>query len=109
MGIAYKVLGQSNPAANTLTTIYTVPNVTSTVISTIAICNQSATAATFSIAVQPRGGAIAANSYVNYNTPLPGNDTITLTIGMTMGNTDVLSANVSTGTVSINVFGSELS
>jgi hypothetical protein len=109
MALAYKVLGQNNPLANTLTTIYTVPAATSTVISSISICNQSNTATTFSIAVQPRGGAIAANSYVNFNTPLPGNDTITLTIGMTLGNTDVLSANVSTGTVSINVFGSELS
>ena len=57
----------------------------------------------------PAGAAIAANSYVNYNTPLPGNDTITLTIGMTLGNTDVLSANVFGNLVSINVFGSEIS
>ena len=88
---------------------YTVPAATSTIVSTIAICNQNANATAFSIAVQPKGAAIAANSYINYNTPLPGNDTITLTIGMTLGNTDVLSANVFSSNVSINVFGSEIS
>jgi hypothetical protein len=109
MSTVYKVLGQSNPTANTLTTVYTVPSATSTVVSTVAICNQSNVATSFSIAVQPAGGAIAAKSYINYNTPIPGNDTITLTIGMTLGNTDVLSANVGSSTVSINVFGSEIS
>lgn len=109
MTIAYRVLGQINPTANTLTTAYTVPANTSTIISTISVCNQSVNATAFSIAVQPRGGSIAANSYINYNTPLAGYDTITITIGMTLGNTDVLSANVQTSTVSINVFGSEIS
>jgi hypothetical protein len=109
MTIAYRVLGQINPTANTLTTAYTVPAATSTIVSTIAICNQNAAATAFSIAVQPKGGAVSAASYINYNTPLPGNDTITLTIGMTLGNTDVISANCFSNYVSINVFGSEIS
>jgi hypothetical protein len=108
MAITYRVLAQSNPTANTLTTVYTVPAATSTIISTLAICNQNANATTFSIAVQPKGAAIAASSYINYNTPVAGNDTITLTIGMTLANTDVLSANVGSGNISINIFGSEI-
>lgn len=108
MATTYKVLGQSNPTANVLTTVYTVPAATQAVISTVTVCNQSANAATFSLAVQPANAAISSEHFVNYNTPLPGNDTITLTIGMTLGNTDVLSANVSTGTISVNVFGSEI-
>jgi glucose-6-phosphate dehydrogenase assembly protein OpcA len=109
MTIAYRVLGQANPTANTMTTLYTVPAATSTIVSTIAICNQNANATAFSIAVRPQGGATFANSYVNYNTPIPGNDTITLTIGMTLGNTDIISANCYSSNVSINVFGSEIS
>lgn len=108
MTTTYKVLGQINPTANTLTTAYTVPAATQTVISTVSVCNQSANATTFSLAVQPAGASIAAKHYINFNTPLPGNDTITLTIGMTLGNTDVLSANAAIGNVSINVFGSEI-
>jgi hypothetical protein len=109
MAINYKVLGQLNPTANTLTTIYTVPTSTQTIISTISICNQSANAASFSIAVQPAGASIVSKHYLNYNTPIPGNDTITLTIGLTLGNTDIVSANASTGTISFGVFGSEIS
>mgnify|MGYP003347740929 CR=1 FL=1 len=109
MTTTYKVLGQLATAAATEANVYVVPAGNSAVISSLTICNQSANATAFSIAVQPKGGSIAANSYINYNTPLPGNDTITLTIGMTLGNTDVLSANVYSSNVSINVFGSEIS
>ena len=57
MATTYKLLGQSNPTANTLTDVYTVPAATQAVISTIAICNQSATNASYSIAVSNNGAA----------------------------------------------------
>ena len=108
MTTTYKILGQINPTANTATTLYTVPASTQTVISTIAICNQSNTASTFSLAVQPSGAAVTAKNYINYQTAIPGNDTITLTIGMTLSNTDVISANVGSNTISIHAYGSEI-
>jgi hypothetical protein len=108
MATTYKVLGQINPTANTATTLYTVPAATQTVVSTIAVCNQAATASTFSLAVQPAGAAITAKHYLNYQTPIPGNDTITITIGLTLGNTDVISANVGSGSISVHAYGSEL-
>jgi hypothetical protein len=108
MATTYKVLGQINPTANTLTTIYTVPAATQTVVSTIAVCNQSNVATAFSLAVQPAGAAIASKHYLNYQTLIPGNDTITLTIGLTLGNTDVISANVGSGSISIHAYGSEI-
>lgn len=108
MATTYKVLGQINPTANTATTLYTVPASTQTVVSTISVCNQNSAATTFSIAVQPAGATIAAKHYLNYQTPIPGNDSITITIGLTLGNTDVVSANVGNGNVSIHAYGSEL-
>ena len=59
MAITYRVLGQINPAANTQTTIYTVPAATSTIVSTVSICNTNSLATTFSLAVQPQGAALA--------------------------------------------------
>ena len=109
MGIAYKVLGQINPTANTATTVYTVPSLTSTVISTVTVCNQSATPASFKLAVRPAGEAIATKHYINFDTPIPANDTVSLTLGITLAATDVLTANANTSTVSINAFGSEIS
>ena len=108
MALSYKVLGQINPTANTLTPLYTVPASNSAVVSTVVICNQSNTATTFRLAVQPANAAISAKHYLNYDTPLPANDTITVTIGITLAQTDVISANVPTSTVSFSAFGSEI-
>lgn len=108
MTTVYKVLGQINPTANTQTTIYTTPVGNSTVISTIAVCNQGTTSTTFSLAVQRSGAALLPQHYVNFNTPVPANDTITLTLGITMSATDILSANAATSTVSFSAFGSEI-
>lgn len=108
MATAYKVLGQSIPSANTLTSVYTVPGGNSAVISTITICNQSTANATYRLAVQKGGAAIAANAYLIYDTTVLAKDTAALTLGITLGATDVLSANCSISNLSINVFGSEV-
>ena len=109
MATAYKVLGQINPQNGTTTTLYTVPAGTQSVISTITVCNQAATPATFQIAIQPAGATILAKHYVSYNTPLAANDTITLTVGITLATTDLISCSANTNTVSFNAFGSEIS
>ena len=108
MTITYRVLGQLNPTANVETTVYTVPAATQTVVSTVAVCNLSNVATTFSLAVKVANATVANKSYINYQTPLPGNDTMTLTLGLTLGNTDVISANCGSANVAINVFGSEI-
>ena len=109
MPITYKVLGQINPTAHTATTVYTVPSLTSTVLSTVTVCNQSANTATFRLAVRPSGETLVAKHFINYDTPVPGNDTVSLTLGITLAATDVLTANANTSSVSINAFGSEIS
>lgn len=109
MATIYKILGQVNPAANTLTAAYTVPGGSSTVISTIVICNQLSSSAAFRIAVQPEGITATARHYIAYDSVIVGNDSITLTIGMTLSSTDVISVYASTSTTSFNIFGSEMS
>jgi hypothetical protein len=108
MAIIYKVLGQSNPAANTNADLYTVPSATSAVCSTLVVCNQSSTAASFSIAVRPSGAAISNTHYLAFNSNLNSNDSVTLTIGMTLAATDVVTVRASTTSVSFNLFGSEI-
>lgn len=108
MALIYKVLGQSNPTANTLTTLYTTPVGANTVVSTIAICNIDANTSTFRVAVRPSGEAIANKHYLNYDTPLPGKDTITATIGITLAANDVVSINASSSLVAFSLFGSEI-
>jgi len=109
MATAYKVLGQSNPAATTATTLYTVPASTSTVVSTVVICNQTATAATFRLSVRPAGGAQTTAMYLAYDVTVGASDSTALTLGITMATTDVLTVYGSTATLSFTAFGSEIS
>lgn len=108
MTVSYKVLGQVNPLATTLTTLYTVPANTSTVVSTLCICNQAGSSGTFRVAVRPAGAAVDPKHYIAYDTQIPSNDTIHLTIGASLGNTDVVSVYASSSTMSFNLFGSEI-
>ena len=108
MAIAYKVLAQNSPSATTVTTLYTVPSSTSAVVSTIAICNRSASSSSFRIAIQRGGVALANQHYLNYDTTVPPNDTIFLTIGATLAATDVVSIYSSTANLSFSMFGSEI-
>lgn len=61
MATTYKVLGQSNPAATTATTLYTVPSATSAVCSTIVIAALGAST-TFRIAVRPAATTAVAST-----------------------------------------------
>ena len=109
MATVYKVLGQSNPAATTATTLYTVPSSTSTIASTLNVCNMASSAATFRIAVRPAGATLASTHYLTYDTSVPANDSIAITLGMTLATTDVVTVYSSTTTINFTLFGTELS
>jgi len=104
-----KILGQAAPGATTDTDVYTVPASAQAVISTIVIANRGATAGTFRLAARPAGATIADEHYVAYDVPIAGNDSTTLTLGVTLDETDVLTFQASTADMSVNVFGTELS
>lgn len=109
MATAIKVLWQSNPSATTLTTLYTVPAATSTVCSSIVVCNRSATATSFRIAIRPAWVAISNEHYIYYDVTLAGNDTFIATIGITLATTDVVSVYATDATLSFSLFGQETS
>lgn len=108
MGTVYKVLGQANPNPATPTTIYTVPAATNTIVSTINICNLSGANATFRVAVQPSGAALANVHYLTYDTLIPANDSIGMTLGITLSATDVIAVQANTSAITFSVFGTEL-
>jgi len=108
MATTYKVLGQSNPAATTATTLYTVPSATATVVSTISVCNQASTAATYRIAVRPAGATLAAQHYIVYGATVPASDSTMITVGLTLATTDVVTIYASSANLSFNAYGSEI-
>jgi len=104
----HKVLGQLNPSATTLTTLYTVAASTSTIVSTLSICNQASSSATYRVAIRPAGATVAAQHYLVYDSAIPANDTITLTLGITLAATDVISVYASSATLSFGAYGVEI-
>jgi len=107
MANVYKVLGQSNPAATTLTSLYTVPAATSAVASTLAVCNIGVST-TVRVAVRPAGAGIANQHYILYDAALSANDTLFFTIGLSLATTDVVSVYAGTANVSFNLYGTEI-
>ena len=107
MPAAYKVLGQSNPSATTLTTLYTVPASTSAVVSTLSVCNLGVST-TYRVAVRPAGAAIANQHYLAYDAAVMAGDTVLLTLGVTLAATDVVSVYAGTANVAFSLYGCEI-
>jgi glucose-6-phosphate dehydrogenase assembly protein OpcA len=109
MATTYKVLAQLAPSATTATTLYTVPSATSAVVSTIVVSNRAASTATYRIAVRPAAATLANQHYIAYDVTVGASDSTTLTLGITLATTDVVTVYASTANLSFNVFGSEIS
>lgn len=109
MATTYKVLAQSAPAATTATDLYTVGAGKSAVISTLVVANRAATSATYRVAVRPAGAALANQHYIAYDITVGASDSTTLTIGITLAATDVVTVYASTANLSFSAFGSEIS
>ena len=109
MPTTYKVLGQVAPSATTATTLYTVPASTQTVVSTIAVANRGASSAPYRIAIRVAGSALSNEEYIAYDTAITANNSTMITIGLTLGATDVITVYASTADLSFNAFGSEIS
>jgi glucose-6-phosphate dehydrogenase assembly protein OpcA len=109
MATTYKVLGQSSPSATTATTLYTVPSATQTIVSTVTVANRAATAGSYRIAVRVAGATLADSQYIAYDVSLPANASDTLTLGLTLGATDVITVYASSADFTFSAFGSEIS
>lgn len=108
MANAYKVLGQTGDASANNVTLYTVPSSTETVVSTIVICNRETSANTFRIAVRPDGATLDNEHYLAYDTNIDASDSITLTLGITLDATDLITVGASDSNVSFSAFGTEI-
>lgn len=105
MSDTYKPLAQAYPAAGVLTDLYTGIAGSGTVIGTVVMCNQGLSQALVRVSVAIAGAADTPAQYLYYNLPIDSYDTIRETIGLTVANTDVVRVYSSTGTVSFNLTG----
>ena len=109
MATTYKILGQvqGTAAVGTYADLYTVPSSTSAVVSTVTICNQAAADATYRLAVAATSTPATAE-FIVYGGTVKANDTVTLTLGLTMQAGKKLVISSSANTSSFGAFGSEI-
>jgi hypothetical protein len=108
MPTIYKVLGQSNPAATTNTTLYTVPSATQAVVSTLSVSNLGVST-TFRVAVRPAGATLANQHYIVFDSAINAGSSVYLTLGVSLATTDVVTVFAGTANVAFGLFGSEVS
>ena len=108
MAEKYKVLGQKNPLAATLTDAYVVPVSTEAVISSIMVANRSNIKTKFRISVAVNGAASSNEQFIAFDVDITGNNMQEITIGMTLGAGDVVRVFATLATLSFNIFGTEI-
>jgi hypothetical protein len=108
MAVNYAVLGQSNPAADTNTDLYTVPSSTQAIISTITVAQLAAGYSAYRIAVRPGGATLANAHYLAYGVEVYEKTAQTITIGLTLDAGDVVTVRADSANVAFGIYGSEV-
>lgn len=112
MPATYKQLGAAagNGTIGTAANLYAASATanTSTIISSIVICNTSSNSATYSIAVNTASATYASGRYVVFQATIAGNDTVALTLGLVLDPTNrFLNVSSSANTVNFSAYGVE--
>jgi len=109
MANAYKILGQVADASANDVELYLVPASTEAIVSTIIVANREAASNTFRIATKSDNSAVANADYVAYDTTIAANDSITLTLGITLETGAEISVGASDANVTFQAYGTEIS
>jgi hypothetical protein len=108
MANAYKILGQVSDASANDVELYLATGVEA-IVSTIIVANRASAAKTFRIATKTDNSAVADTDYVAYDTSIAANDTITLTLGITLEDGAEISVGSSDANVTFQAYGTEIS
>lgn len=107
MATAYRILGQQFPGTTTTTICGNgTPASGAIVVSTLVVCNRTNATKTFRVSARPNGTALASQHYLAYDTAVPANDSVVMTLGITLASTEVLEVYGSDTNVSFTAFGS---
>ena len=110
MATAYKYAQvQGTASTGTYATLYTTPAATQAVISSIVITNQSSSAVTVRIGLDTTAGTPGASEWLVYDAAVAGNDTVALTLGVTLDAEKFVRVSSSANTCNFSAFLSEIS
>ncbi len=110
MATAYKYAQvQGTASTGTYATLYTTPSATEAVISSVVITNQSSSSVTVRIGLDTTAGTPGSDEWLVYDASVAGNDTVALTLGITMDASKYLRISSSANTCNFSAFLSEIS
>lgn len=112
MATNYAILGQSAPSNTNNADLFSVTSAHKYVVSTIAIANTTTSPATYRIFARKAGAAAGTSNALVYDSTVPANSTVTLTLGVTLDGTAGDLLTVRSGTASaltFTAFGSDIS
>ena len=110
MATAYKYAQvQGTAAVGTYATLYTTPSATEAVISSLVITNQASSDVTVRIGLDTTAGTPGASEWLVYDAVVAGNDTVALTLGVTMPASNFIRVSSSANTCNFTAFLSEIS
>jgi hypothetical protein len=105
---AFKRLGAVDVSSNTDTSLYTVPAATSTIISSMVVCNKNNSTISFRVAhVDGAVEDLAAEDYIYYEISISAYDSFEITRAITMSAEDTLVVRANTSNVNFIAWGSE--
>lgn len=99
---------QGTAALTTYATLYGTGAASTAVISTIAITNTASTSATYRIGIMGTEGTPGAANWLVFDSTVAGNDTIFLTAGISLGNTQFIRISSSVNTITFSAYVAEI-
>jgi hypothetical protein len=109
MATSYKYAQvQGSASTGTYNTLYTTPAATQAVISTIVVTNQASSDVTVRIGMDDTAGTPGASEWLVYDAVVAGNDTVALTLGVTMAAQKFIRVSSSADTCNFSAFLSEI-
>lgn len=108
MADTLKILGQNAPAAGANGDVYTVPAVTSAVGASLVICNTNAAATKVRVFARIAGAAAAVGNAIVYDLTIGANETMALTLGLSLATTDKVTTYSLAGGVTFTLTGVEV-
>jgi hypothetical protein len=110
MATAYKYSQvQGTASTGTYATLYTTPAATQAVISSLVITNQASSDVTVRIGLDTTAGTPGNSEWLVYDAVVAGNDTVALTLGVTMPASNFIRVSSSANTCNFTAFLSEIS
>jgi hypothetical protein len=109
MATTYKTAQvQGTSGLTTYATLYNTSASATAVLSTIAICNTASATATYRVGIMGSAGTPAAANWVVFDSVVAGNDTIFLTVGIALQNSQFVRVSSSANTVTFSAYVSEI-